>query len=579
VDGKDIEAAANATIQNTLSVSYLEDQTGSKGTVGQALLSGGATTTWAWGTVTGDASAWATFPATANVNMSAFNIDAAGTVTTQTIVPEYITDYSAGSRGTAGQVIVSGGPTTPWAWGAAADVSTWATFTATQNVDMGAFDITNVSAVFPQYIEDSTGSRGTVGQVLTAGAVDGDPLSWQTPTSGDVSTWATFPATTNVDINGANLNNVAVLQVQSIEAAAGGQGAALQILTAGDAGSTTEWKTLGSLINNFTYNFYVSSTSGSDTTGTGTISNPFQTIANALDIANTIPDTAQITIILAAGTYTETVFFNRANTFITGAAASLSTSTIINGVINIDLTSSTLPFVIGGISSVQITNIVYTNAVAANQSFLITDCLIAPGVGVSAMTLTDTSVGGTGDVTVQSCLIYMSDVVAINNSSVYMVFINTEIKNNPLISSPVSLIQTSGTGRITMYGCVLSQISSLSTVSPLINITNNAATGTMVISNSTLQYLSTTSDAGTGGKCCVRCANSAAITSISLFNNLLICQGATTTNGNAGQFVVLQRTGAGTVTVLHGQNSGGTTANHLPANGGGFTKTAYVNVA
>jgi hypothetical protein len=41
---------------------------------------------------------------------------------------------------------------------------------------------------------------------------------------------------------------------------------------------------------------------------------------------------------------------------------------------------------------------------------------------------------------------------------------------------------------------------------------------------------------------------------------------------------VLQRTGAGTVTVLHGQNSGGTTANHLPQNGGGFTKVAYVNV-
>jgi hypothetical protein len=101
----------------------------------------------------------------------------------------------------------------------------------------------------------------------------------------------------------------------------------------------------------------------------------------------------------------------------------------------------------------------------------------------------------------------------------------------------------------------------------------------MTVSNSVVQYSSAASDAGTGGKCCVRCANSGNISSLILFNNLLICEGATTTNGVPGQFVVLQRTGAGTITVNHGQNSGGATAHHLPQNGGGFTKTAYVNVA
>jgi hypothetical protein len=243
------------------------------------------------------------------------------------------------------------------------------------------------------------------------------------------------------------------------------------------------------------------------------------------------------------------------------------------------MTASTLPFVIGGISSVQITNIVYNNAVGNSQSYLVSDCLIAPGLGVSAIVATDTSVGGNGDVTVQNCLIYVSDVIAVTSSNVYISMLNTEIKNNPAITAPVSFIQTTGSGRLIMLNCAVTQASAVSTVAPIINLANTSTTAFMSIAQSVIQYSSATSDAGTGGKCCVRCANSAAIASVILFNNLLICQGATTTNGTPGQFVVLQRTGAGTVTVNHGQNSGGLTANHLPANGGGFTKVAYVNIA
>lgn len=330
----------------------------------------------------------------------------------------------------------------------------------------------------------------------------------------------------------------------------------------------------------FSYNFYVSSVSGSDTTGNGTITNPWQTIGQALDAASTIPDTNQISIILAAGTYTEAVSFNRANTFISGSATSNSTATIINGAMTIDLTASTLPFVIGGISSVQLLNVVYTNNVAKNQSFLITDCLIAPGAGVYALDMTDTSVGGTGDVTIQSCIIYQSDVLAVFNSGVFMIFVNTDIKNNPALTpSPFSMIQTKGTGRVNMYGCLITQNSSLSTVNPLIDLANDVATtGPFTFYNCSLVYTSATSDAGTGQKCCIRCSNTANISGITVFNNLMLCEGATTTNGIPGQFVVLQRTGAGTVSVSYGQNSGGATANDFPVNGGGFTKTPFVAV-
>lgn len=328
----------------------------------------------------------------------------------------------------------------------------------------------------------------------------------------------------------------------------------------------------------FSYNLYVSNISGDDA-GTGAIVNPFKTIGKAMAVANLISDINPVIITLAAGTYTENVSMTRDNIYISGGSTSLSSSTIINGTITIDMTASTQLIIVGGLSSIQVTNIVYNNSVAKNQSFVLTDCLIVPGLGVSAIAVTDTSVGGNGDMTVQNSLIYMSDTIAVTISNASLNFINTQITNNPVIISPVTMIQTTGTGRVNLFGCSLIQTSGVSIVAPLINLANTATTQIMTFNNAILQYTSATADTGTGGKCCIRCANSAAITSIVLFNNYMICQGATTTNGSAGQFLVLQRTGAGSVVVNYGGNLGGTTANHFPNAGGGFTKTAYVTIA
>jgi hypothetical protein len=71
-------------------------------------------------------------------------------------------------------------------------------------------------------------------------------------------------------------------------------------------------------------------------------------------------------------------------------------------------------------------------------------------------------------------------------------------------------------------------------------------------------------------------ANSAPITSVAVYNSLLISEGARTTNGVPTQYVAIQRTGAGTVTLNYGQNLCGATANHLPAAAVGLTKTPYI---
>ena len=328
----------------------------------------------------------------------------------------------------------------------------------------------------------------------------------------------------------------------------------------------------------FSYNIYVSNISGSDTTGDGKISNPYQTITKAITVATTIAETNQVIINLACGTYTENLNITRDNLYIVGGSTSLSTATVINGSITVDTTGSSQLILVGGLSSVYFTNFIYNNANPKNQSYVITDCLIVPGTGTSGVVFTDTSVGGNGDITIQNSLIYMSDTTAVTISNGRITMINSQITNNPgLANATVSLITTSGTGGINLFGCSLIQGSTSSTVQPLINMTNNASTGApMLINSCILQYTSATADTGTGAKCCIRFSNSAAISGVSVINNLLICEGARNTNGAAGQYLAIQRTGAGTITLSYGQNLCGATANHLPATAAGLTKTAYV---
>lgn len=328
----------------------------------------------------------------------------------------------------------------------------------------------------------------------------------------------------------------------------------------------------------FSYNIYVSNISGSDTTGDGKISNPYKTITKAIAVAGTIAETNQVIINLACGTYTENLNITRDNLYITGGSTSLSTATVINGSITVDTTGSSQLILIGGLSSVYFNNFIYNNSVAKNQSYVITDCLIVPGAGTSAIVFTDTSTGGNGDITIQNSLIYMSDTTAVTISNGRISMINSQITNNPgLANATVSLITTSGTGGVNLFGCTLIQGSTASTVQPLINMTNNASTGSpMLINSCILQYTSATADTGTGAKCCIRFSNSAAISNVSVINCLLICEGARTTNGSAGQYLAIQRTGAGSLTLSYGQNLCGATANHLPATAAGLTKTAYI---
>jgi hypothetical protein len=390
----------------------------------------------------------------------------------------------------------------------------------------------------------------------------------------------TQSVTCDTTLNVLGLTTLSSLVIQNISAGASAKSVyynpSLGILTQADAPINKP----------FSYNLYVSAVSGDDTTGTGQINNPYKTIGAAVAYANTISDANPVIINLACGTYTENVTITRDNTYITGGSTSLSSSTIINGIITYDMTGSSQSIIVGGISSLQIYGFAVNNASPKNQSIVITDCIIAPGTaGVYCVVGTDTSVGGFCDITIQNSIMYILDTAAMSLSSVSATLINSQITTNPLVGNVnVSFVITKGNGRINLFGSTLIQPSTSSAVLPLIDLQNTTNTPTtMTFNSAVLQYTSATSDAGTLGKACIRFSNGAGITmgvsaanpSVSMYGCFLLCQGATTTNGSAGQFVAIQKAaGGGTAYFNFGTNNMcGATANHISQN---LTRTSWV---
>ena len=214
-----------------------------------------------------------------------------------------------------------------------------------------------------------------------------------------------------------------------------------------------------------------------------------------------------------------------------------------------------------------------------SKSISISNCSYT---GKNCIITTNSGLGINADMTIQNSILYMCDnspAIAITSTSVAMV--NSQINNSPLLSvGTQSMVICSGAGRFNLFGCILTQTSTSSTVQPIISITNTAnATSSSTISSSTIQYTSGASDAGTGLKCCIRYNNTASANTYNLINNLFICEGATTTNGIIGQFLCVQKALAGAVALKYYSNAAGSTANHFTNAGSGLTKTAFIGVS
>jgi hypothetical protein len=247
------------------------------------------------------------------------------------------------------------------------------------------------------------------------------------------------------------------------------------------------------------------------------------------------------------------------------------------------MTQNSSSYSVGGLSSLQINGVLeHDNSNIYSNSLVINNVIIVAPTGKNCVITSGTGGGLLGDMTIQNSVLYMCDntnCISITSTSIAMV--NSQINNNPLLSAGTqSMVVCGGSGRFNLFGCILTQTSTSSTVQPIISINNSATvTSSSTISSSTIQYTSSASDTGTGLKCCIRYNNASSANTYNLLNNLFICQGATTTNGSAGQFLCVQKASAGAVALLYFGNSGGSTANHFPNAGSGLTKTAFIAVS
>jgi len=143
---------------------------------------------------------WSLYPALSTINMSGNILSNA-----QQIQTVQLTNAS-GTFGSAGQYLTSDGtkidwitPTTP-----TDNTSNWANFPAVSTVNMSGNNLSNAQKIQTAQLTNATGAFGTAGQYLTS---DGTTINWTTaPSPGNVSTWAEYPASSNVSLPNRNLD-------------------------------------------------------------------------------------------------------------------------------------------------------------------------------------------------------------------------------------------------------------------------------------------------------------------------------------------------------------------------------------
>jgi len=317
-----------------------------------------------------------------------------------------------------------------------------------------------------------------------------------------------------------------------------------------------------------TFQIYVSKT-GSDTLGTGSIMQPFLTIAKALTRASAFSDTNIVTILLTPGNYTENVSITRNNTFINGLSVN-SQEVSITGLVSFTTTTTTIGYIVGGVVGLTITGALTFSSTALVPIVYTALSGVINGIsGTIPLTLSQASTTNSFSFSTQGMVITPVDTIGISINNVRASLIQT------LVTGTTTLVQTTGNGAFTIFGSTLTNTNATATAPPIVKLANTVAVGSgaMAINNSYLTYTSATVDTGLN-KCCVQLSTTTTATTNLLFN-FLSCEGARVTNGTVGQYLCVQNPGSGVITFAGGGNFAGTTAFRFPTASAKFSKTAY----
>ena len=323
-------------------------------------------------------------------------------------------------------------------------------------------------------------------------------------------------------------------------------------------------------ITQFQYNYYVS-TSGDDSNN-GSISAPYKTIGACMTFINTLSSDVNVSINIASGTYNESVLISKSGVSINGSS---SIGCIINADIGINMLQNSSFYSICEINNVQIIGQVSVlNSTAFSNSTVLSNVIIAPPTNYNCLSVNTNGGATLADITIKnSSVLYMTpSTSAINLINGSLTMIGSQITNSPLLNSGTikSMIVSSGSSRVNLFGSSLIQLSSQANCGALIDIGNSSnATSSSTINNCILSFLASTATA-TGS--IMNFSNTASANTYFFYNNY--CK----TNysvGIGGQNYIVGKSSTGAVNFTFG-NCLATATNHTVPNSGfatGWTRT------
>lgn len=293
---------------------------------------------------------------------------------------------------------------------------------------------------------------------------------------------------------------------------------------------------------------------GDDTVGTGSSQFPYQTIGRALTARALLSPAIEVSIILSSGTYTESFTIIR-NTYLVGVQTGEARQPC-NIVGNIIMNTASGN---DGLSGLEINGTVTLSGAGAHTLF---GCNISGGANTAL-------IATSGSVFVTECRLStntsLPTITSANSMSMRDCIVTQSGTGNCVRSSASCVIKQ----------CVIQSTSTSSSPGAIVAF-NNTTPATTEISFSKLEYTSNATNNPGGNKCCVQYVNTGAgVQTTSLFDCLLICEGAVSPlSGGPPQCV--QNIASANIIMSFGQLSAGINANRIAPSG--ITFIPYVAV-
>ena len=296
--------------------------------------------------------------------------------------------------------------------------------------------------------------------------------------------------------------------------------------------------TIGALVTTpQTYNYWVS-VNGSNTTGTGSVTNPFATITAALAATSSLADGIPVNINVTAGTYTENPTITRNNTFIIGTPT--VSDVVIIGTLSLTPAASAQPLITQGGSGLTVVgNVICSETVNTEVNWYLANVNVT-SYGVNALAATG-DVNNNCSITMNSCVITQNTT---NSAAIQLVscranLVLVSVAQNTT-SPAVSLF--SGNSSIAANGATFT-CAGTALASPVVNIGNTISAGSLNTFTS-CSFIYTASTVGVG-KTGVAFTN--AVVANAVFNYCVFSVGGSTN--------IISKTGIGSTNVTWGHNT------------------------